>query len=670
VRSSPVQLEILAHRFSAVVEEMAENIRRTSFSIFVKQTADFGTCLVTPEGEVFAAPRRISGNTMIGIPARRAIESLAPYRPGDIGISNDPDATGGLVTHLPDLWTWAPLHAGDEIIAYAVSFVHSSDIGGTVPGSISWDHTDIHQEGVLVPPVRLVSGGVRNQGVIDLITRNTRVPEQNLGDIEAQIAGLRTAQRRLDEIVASFGVGAVRDAVDDLLSVAEDRAGDMIASLEDGTYTFTDYVEGTPPVRLSLALTISGRGAHLDMTGTSPQVLEAVNLHTGGEPGHYMLAFALVNWVYSQDHGVPYNSGIVRPLTATLPPGTVVNPRASAPCGVRAAIFFRIMDLVVACLAQARPDSAMATGAGAVAIAAISHIGADGRRRVSVGQPLTGGSGGRPGQAGLHGTSYMGGWLRNVPNEVLEGDVPVIVEEYRYRRGSGGAGAFPGGDGLVVTMRSRVDGLTFAVRGLERLIFQPWGVAGGFPGAPGRATLNPGTPSERDLGRVGTITLNTGDVLRIETPGGGGLGTPGVDPGTPSGGGAPSGGDIRSGGTPSGGVPSGDLGTSGGGTPGRGLGSAEGAGDAPRILGSVGGVGSGGGAVEFAVGEAREGYERKWPQGVQRRLIEAVLAFPEGARQPRLYREIYQALELAAGDGSVTEEQLDSALREFLGESA
>ncbi|GAA1614999.1 hydantoinase B/oxoprolinase family protein [Actinoplanes couchii] len=601
MRSSPVQLEILAHRLTAVVEEMAENIRRTSFSIFVKQTADFGTCLVTPQGEVFAAPRRISGNMMIGIPARAVIESLAPYRPGDVGLSNDPDATGGLVTHLPDLWTWAPLFAGDEIIAYAVSFVHSSDIGGTVPGSISWDHTDIHQEGLLIPPVRLVEAGALNQGVLDLVTRNTRVPDQNRGDLAAQIAGLRTAQRRLDEIVASFGSGAVRDAIEDLLDTAENRAGDMIGDLADGRYSFTDYVEGVegsvPPVRLSLELTVEGRTAHLSFEGTSPQVLEAVNLHTGGHAGHYMLAFALVNWCYSQDHGIPYNSGIVRPLRATLPPGSVVNPGAGAPCGVRAAIFFRIMDLVVACLAQARPGAAMATGAGAVAIAAISHIGADGRRRVSVGQPLTGGSGGRPGRPGLHGTSYMGGWLRNVPNEILEDDVPVVVEEYRYRRGSGGAGVSPGGDGLVVTMRSRVDGVTFAVRGLERLIYQPWGLNGGEPGATGRATLNPGTPGERDLGRVGTITLRAGDVLRIETPGGGGLGEPRT------------------------------------------------------------------GAPEFALGAARTAADTRFPQELQRRLIEHVLTRVPSADQPRVYRDLWLGLDRAAGDGAVTGELLEEALR-------
>jgi N-methylhydantoinase B len=606
VRSSPIQLEVLAHRFSAVVEEMAENIRRTSFSTFVKQTADFGTCLVTPQGEVFAAPRRISGNTMIGAPARVAIEALGDYRPGDVGISNDPDATGGLVTHLPDIWTWCPLYAGGEIVAFALSFVHSSDIGGAVPGSIDWGLTDQHQEGLLIPPLRLIEDGRRNEALFTMIARNSRVPRENVGDIEAQIAGLRTAQRRMAEIDEAFGAQAVKDAITDLLDTAESRAGDMLEELADGAYEFIDYLEGqqadravtVPPTRLRLELTVSGRTAHLSFEGTSPQVVESINLHTGGEPGHYMLAFALVNWFYSQDKSVPYNSGLVRPLTATLPEGSVVNPHPGATCGVRAAVFFRIMDCVLGCLAQAGPEAAMSAGAGAVAIAAISYRdAATGRRRVSVGQPLTGGSGGRPGLAGLRGTSYMGGWLRNVPNEVLESEVPVLVQQYRYRRGSGGPGEFSGGDGLIVELRSLDDDITFAVRGLERLVYQPWGVHGGDPGRPGRATLNPGTPHERDLGRVGTLTLSRGDVLRIETPGGGGLGRPGE----------------------------GEL---------------------------------------FRFGEARDGHDRRWPAPSQRALIDAVLGGVAAARQAQTYRALYLEADRRAGDGPVTGELIGEVLAE------
>ncbi|TDC74568.1 hydantoinase B/oxoprolinase family protein [Streptomyces hainanensis] len=644
MRSSPVTLEILTHRLTAVVEEMAETIRRTSFSVFVKQTADFGTCLVTPRGEVFAAPRTISGNLMIGIPAATAIASLAPYAPGDVGISNDPDGTGGLVTHLPDVWLWAPLYAEGRIIAYAFSFVHASDIGGDVPGSISWHHTDIHQEGLLIPPAKLREGGRLNEALLRTAVANTRVPEENRGDIEAQLAGLATAQRRIDEITATFGAAAVTDAVEDLLDEAERRATGILRGFGDGSHRFVDYVEGlraegrpagtgevlVPPTRLAVELTLTDGRPHLSFQGTSPQVAEAINLPTGGEPGHYMLVFALVNYLVSRDPGIPYNSGLVRAVTADLPPGSIVNPGPGATCGVRAAVFFRIMDCVLGCLAQAAPDAALATGSGAVAIATVAHTDpTTGRRHVAVGQPLTGGSGGRPGLDGLHGTSYTGGWLRNVPNELLEQDVPVLVEEYRYRPDSAGPGRHPGGAGIVLQLRALADGVTLAVRGMERLEFQPWGVAGGLPGAPGRAVLNPGTPGERELGRVNVLELAAGDVLRVETAGGGGLGDPAERPAA----------DVAR-------------------DQARGL-LTE---DAARRAYDVDAAPTRAGRGLFDVGPARRAHEARWPPPLQERLIAALDALPP-ARRPAAYRRAYLAAERAAGTGPITDAFLAAALR-------
>ncbi|MFJ5840389.1 hydantoinase B/oxoprolinase family protein [Streptomyces shenzhenensis] len=664
MRSSPVTLEILSRRLTAVVEEMAETIRRTSFSVFVKQTADFGTCLVTPDGEVFAAPRRISGNLMIGAPARAAIEALAPYAPGDIGISNDPDATGGLVTHLPDVWAWAPLYADGRIVAYAFSFVHASDIGGSVPGSISWTHTDRAQEGVLIPPAKLREAGRENTALLQTILANTRVPEENHGDIDAQITGLVAAQRRIDEIVAAHGAEVLQDAIADLLDEAEARATRLLGELHDGSYRFVDYVEGltvpgpdgretvtVPPTRLALELTLAQGRPHLSFQGTSPQVAEAVNLPTGGEPGHYMLVFALVNYLVSRDPGIPYNSGLVRSVTADLPPGSVVNPGPGATCGVRAAVFFRIMDCVLGCLAQAAPDDALATGSGAVAIATVAHTDpVTGRRRVAVGQPLTGGSGGRPERDGLHGTSFTGGWLRNVPNELLEQDAPVLVEEYRYRAGSGGPGARPGGTGITLRIRALADGVTLAVRGMERLLFEPWGVHGGGTGAPGRALLNPDTPRERDLGRVNVVTLAAGDVLLIETAGGGGLGRPGDRPAE----------QVAA-----------DV--------------ARGLLDPARARTAYGVALHADGTVDeettavlrarpvpptgtFTLGAARTAYEDRWPQPVQENLVKAVGHLPPSERA-QVYRTAYITADSEAGARPVTTEAITNAVRRAAGHS-
>lgn len=645
MRSDPIQLELLRNRFQAVVEEMAENTIRTSFSVFVKQTADFGTCLVTPEGEVFAAPVAVSSNLMIGIPAKAAIDALAPYRPGDVGISNDPDGTKGLVTHLPDLWMWQPMYIDGEIVAFAFSFVHSSDIGGAVPGSISRNNRDMYQEGLRIPPSRLYREGELNPELHNVILANSRIPGQLWGDLKAQLAAFNAADARIAEIANRYGGEAFRHALLDLLDQAEDRAGDIIESLPDGCYRFTDYLEGAgdglPPTRISMAMTITGRMIALDFAGTSPQVDQAINLPTWGQAGHYMIVLALVNYFYSVDHSIPYNSGLVRPIALELPPGSVVNPRAGAACGVRAAVFFRIMDCVLGCLAQAIPGLVPAASSGAVAIVLVSSADPmTGEQRVSVAQPLTGGSGGRPALDGIDGTSYTGGWLRNVPSEVLEHESPLLVERYGYRPGSGGAGQFRGGAGIQLTLRALEDDLVFAVRGMERLFFEPWGLDGGGTGKTARSILNPGTPGERQLGRIDVVRLAKGDVLHVETAGGGGLGNP-CDR-------APDAvrEDVRAGVM-----------------------------DAAAAVLQYGVVLVDGEVDELAtaqarqrliapsgLGEARRKFEAIWPQEIQKHLVEVCLALPVG-QQTRVYQDAYRQLE--AQGGGITVADIDRVCAEL-----
>lgn len=637
LRSDPVTLEILRNRFQAVVEEMAENITRTSFSVFVKQTADFGTCLVTPEGEVFAAPTEISGNLMIGIPAGPAIAALGPYRPGDVGLSNDPDGTRGLVTHLPDLWMWRPLYVGDELVAFAFGFVHSSDVGGSVPGSISWTNADVYAEGLRVPPAKLYDAGVLNQPLLDTILANCRIPEQNWGDLKALLSAFHTAQRRLDEVAGRYGLPAVRAATEDLLDQAERRAGDIVERLPDGEYRFVDYVEGTsddvPPTRISCTMRIQDRQVTLDFAGTSPRTDEAINLPTWGQAGHYMVVLALVNYFCTIDRGIPYNSGLVRPIELDLPEGSVVNPGPTAACGVRATVFFRIMDCVLGCLAQALPGQIPAASSGAVAIVLVSSADpATGQTRVSVAQPLTGGSGGRPAIDGIDGTSYTGGWLRNVPNEVLEHEAPLLVEQYRYRPDSGGAGRWRGGAGIRLTLRALSDATVFAVRGMERMRFQPWGLDGGRAGAPARAIRNPGTATEEDLGRINVLRLDAGEVLDVETAGGGGLGDPYTRP--PA--------DVLAdivAGLLSPAVAERDYGVV------VHNGVVDEVSTTARRRGAV--------STGIDLGPARLEYERRWPQPVQDRLVEAV-APVRAPNRGRVYRAIAAAADAASRHASVT----------------
>jgi N-methylhydantoinase B len=532
MKTSPVQLEIFRNRFQAIVEEMASVTLRTGFTVFVKETSDFGACLVAPTGEVLAAPTETSVSLMIGLPGWEAIGAFDSYEEGDVCIANDPDTTRGLSTHLPDIWVWRPIFVDGEIIAFAFNFIHSSDVGGRVPGSITPVATDVWQEGLRIPPLKLVRAGTMNDDIIKLILTNCRIPDQNWGDIKAELASLATADRRVRELVERYGRDAVRDGIADLLTSAEERARKIISTIPDNRYEASDYMEidtgegSDRPIRIALALEIRGDEIKLDFTGSDVQVKAAFNLPTYGQPGHYMLSLALLNYFRTLDPEIPYNSGLTRPLSMVLPQGTIVNPDPGRAYGVRAATFIRVMDCIMACLGQALPDVTPAASAGAIAIVLVSNIDpATGKRRITVAQPLSGGSGGRPRQDGIDGTSFTGGWLRNVPNEVLEAEMPVLVEDYGYATDSAAPGTRRGGAGIRFRMRNLQPGTVLTARGLERFRFNAWGSLGGAPGANTRVTLD-SAGAARAIGQIDLIELGGGDVVEFVSPTGGGYGDP------------------------------------------------------------------------------------------------------------------------------------------------
>lgn len=526
----PVLLEILRNRFKAIVEEMASVTLRTGFTVFVKETSDFGACLVAPSGEVLAAPTETSVSLMVGLPGWEAVNAFDHYDEGDVCIANDPDSTKGLSTHLPDIWLWRPIFVDGEIIAFAFNFIHSSDVGGRVPGSISPINTDIFQEGIRIPPLKLIRKGEINQDIVDIVLLNCRIPDQNWGDIKAQLASLATAERRVKELAGRYGRNVVTKGITDLLDSAEERARGIIRSIPDGTYNASDYMEAegvARPIRIELTMKIEGDRIDLDFTGTDLQVAAAFNLPTWGQQGHYMLSLALLNYFRTLDPEIPYNSGLIRPVHFELPSGTIVNPEPGLAYGVRAATFIRVMDCIMGCLAQALPEATPAASSGAISIVLLSVIDQEtGQRRITVAQPLSGGSGGRPLQDGIEGTSFMGGWLRNVPNEVLEAEMPILVEEYGYPLDGAAPGRYRGGSAIRFRFRNLEDGTVMTARGLERFRFSPWGFEGGAPGPNSSVILNPGKPGEKSLGQLDLVTLEADDVVEFTTPSGGGYGDP------------------------------------------------------------------------------------------------------------------------------------------------
>ncbi|MDQ2787654.1 MAG: hydantoinase B/oxoprolinase family protein [Chloroflexota bacterium] len=531
-----VLLEVLRNRFQAIVDEMAQVVLRAGHTIFVKETGDFGVALVSTAGEVCATPIRIGVHIMIGKPMHDAIryveQRLGGCREGDIFLSNDPVSTGGMATHLPDIYIWKPIFVNGELLCYAWSFIHSSDVGGRVPGSIAPSNTDTFQEGIIVPPVRLVTHAGLNDEVLSIVLANSRIPDLNWGDIKAQIAALNTGERRVQDLARRYGAERVRQGIADVLDYGEVQARRVLASIPDGTYRFVEYLE-TDHVpdgrlqRLQLALTFAGSDITLDFTGTDPQVQAAFNMPTNGKNGHWMIAFGLISFLRTVAPDIACNSGMVRPMRFVLPRGSLLNAEPGLAYGVRAAVMFRVFDLILGALAQALPERINAAGSSQGAILLVSVPDAEtGGTKVSVVQPLAGGSGGRPMKDGLDGVDVAMGYLRNVPSESVEQEMPVLISRYRLRPDSGGAGYYRGGMGVELELKVFPPNGVITARGMERYVFRPWGRLGGKAGTLGYTKIHSGTDRQMDIGKIDVLHLDPGDTILIGTQGGGGYGDP------------------------------------------------------------------------------------------------------------------------------------------------
>lgn len=528
-----IRLEILLNRFQAIVDEMAQVVSRTAHTVFVKETQDYGAVLVSRGGEVFAAPRRYGVLMMIGMPMEAAIAACGQdVAEGDVFISNDPDATKGMATHLSDVYLWKPIFVEGKLLCWTWSFIHVSDIGGRVPGSIAPSSTEVFQEGLRIPPQKLYVGGELNKSLRDMILTNTRTPDQNWGDMKACLAGLATAEKRVHELVAQYDFATIDATVDQVLDYAETQARRVISHVPEGTYRYTDYIEadmvGLGLVRIHVAMTVKDGQMLLDFTGTAPQVRAALNIPTYGHHGHWMLITGLVNWICTQEPGIAYNAGIVRPLKVKIPKGTILNPEPGAAYGARYATSHKVCDVTVGALAQAVPMELPATdsGQGSILLVSVPDFKTGGHK-VSVIQPIVGGSGGRPVDDGVDGTMVILNFLKNIPTEIFENEMSeIVIRSYGLREDSGGPGRYRGGTGIEIEFETSSPYTSITSRAMERYIFGPPGRLGGHMGATGYTTLNPGSNREKDLGKIDVLEMEPGDVLKIGTQGGGGFGDP------------------------------------------------------------------------------------------------------------------------------------------------
>ena len=526
----PVLLEILNNKVTAVTEEMGHALQRTGRTLYVKETADFGTALSDLDGHFFAYPRAIGVSGFIDLDCGPTIRAIETIEPGDVLITNHPYASEGLATHGPDAHLLKPYFHGDEIVCFGWTFVHLSDIGGRVPSSISPTSHELYQEGFFIPPMKLLKGGAWNEDLLTLLRSNCRTPHENIGDLKAMLAALNVGERRVAAIIERHGVEAFRDARKDLIDYAAAKARDVLRRIPDGRYHFVDYMDDdlvSPyPVRLEVTLTASDGEIRLDFTGTDPQVEAAFNVPTLGKR-HAWLTVRLIAFIMTMDPTTPMNSGMFAPVTVHVPRGTILNPEPPAAVGVRHATAVRVNDVINGVLGQALPEVMPAANGGTmVPIVFAEDDQATGQTRVAVVQPMVGGTGARRGSDGVDGRDSSISNLANNPIETVEHSVGVRILDYGVRPDSGGPGQWRGGVGVRLVFEILAESGQVLGRGMERFRFRPWGTQGGRHGAPMRVLLNEGGNRERELGRLDVLPVQAGDVLTVLMPGGGGYGDP------------------------------------------------------------------------------------------------------------------------------------------------
>ena len=509
---------------------MARTLMRTAHSTFVKESEDFTCGLISPEGQTFASPFDMGGTWFVGLNYAGGLSLIDAYEEGDIVICNDP-YSGFVCTHSPDMHIWKPVFHAGELMCFVAGHVHNTDIGGAVPASLSRQLSEVHQEGLRIPPTKLVRAGRLNQELVDIILTNVRMPEQNWGDMKAQIASVNIGEAKVKDIVRRFGTDSFREGIEELLGLAAQQARQVIRDIPDGEYFFADYMdEDSPqgyPARIALTLKVAGDEMLFDYSGSDPQLASSIHIPTGGDERHVLMMVGVVYVLYTLDPTILRNAGLLRSSRCILPRGSIVNPEFPAAVGMRSLGVGRLLSTIFGAFVQARPDILQAgPGHGGPLLNVRTTDNRTGKSVMANISPITAGAGASSAGDGSEGCGASQGFFKNTPVEINEAEVPIKILEYGLARDSGGPGRHRGG--LSTTMKFQVFAphTVLTARNRDRVTFTPWGIAGGKPGKSSRFMRNPGTNDEFDLGNTDVVTVEPGDVIRITAAGGGGWGPP------------------------------------------------------------------------------------------------------------------------------------------------
>ncbi|MDB5416572.1 MAG: methylhydantoinase [Rubritepida sp.] len=517
----PIEIEVIRNALNAAAAEMDVTVWRTSRSTIVRELLDYSTAVFDAQGWNLAQSARIPGHLNSMSHALREI--LAHYVPpdewheGDVIVTNDPYCGG---QHLPDIIAYKPVFHEGERIAFAGTLCHHIDVGGLAAGSYAAKATEIFQEGLRIPPLKILDRGVRNDGVWAMIRQNIRKPDLLLGDLSSQLASLDVGAAALQRLARRFGTDAMLEAGARILDMSEAGMRAAIAAMPDGTYEFTDFLDDDGidigvPIRLHVAVTIKGDEASVDLSGCGPQVAGPTNATLASTNAAVMFSL-----MCCADSSLHMSAGCYRPITVIAPEGLVVNARHPAPVAHRVAVTHRLLNAMNGALHQAVPELIPAAYYGNSYVTTFQTVAET--REVLV-EIEIGGSGGHPIKDGVN--AYASGMHNNsnIPIEMIEAQLPLTVMRYGLRDGSGGAGRYRGGLGLI--REWRIDSpRCFFTSNMDRFDHAPYGLAGGGSAAPGALVLRRDGVESPIPPKTDNLPLRQGDVVRLETSGGGGFG--------------------------------------------------------------------------------------------------------------------------------------------------
>ena len=522
VEIDPITFAVIKNGLDSIVDEMAYDVMRTARSEIVKDVMDFSAAICDASGSMIAQAKTVALHLgavpeAMGVVLEHYGAGLAA---GDAVILNDP-YQGGM--HLPDIFMFMPIFHGDALQGFTVVICHHTDVGGRVPGSNASDSTEIFQEGLRIPALKLFEAGRQNDTLVKLIEKNVRLPEIVLGDLKAQFAACRTGAREMGKLFDRYGADVAQGYFTELLDYAERMTRAEIRGWADGTYRFTDYIGddgfSDTPLPISVSIEVHGDSVTVDYAGSAPQVPAALN-----STKSYTNSCTYLSVRACLKGDIPNNAGVFRAIEVKAPEASIVNPRLPAACAARALTGYRVVDAMFGALAQIVPDRVPAAGEGGNTVVCLGGYRDDGTPFIIV-DMICGAWGGRPDKDGIEAITNPSQNLSNTPVETLESQHPVRIEEYALVPDSCGAGKWRGGLGIARSYRLLADEAGLQLRA-DRMKILPYGLAGGGKARGAINEIETAAGAHVDLPSKINRRMAKGDLVRHVQPGGGGFGDP------------------------------------------------------------------------------------------------------------------------------------------------